>query len=115
MVAAMTPSPWSRAVEEALANFKLTPAELRVLKNLGTNEEVPALARRLGISEHTVRSQLRAIFSKLGISRQAELVRFKEDVGRLAATLDTLLGDDASRQGMIASSASSRLPTRTGS
>lgn len=118
VIAAMTPSPWSRAVEDALTNFRLTPAEIRVLKNLGTSEEVPALARRLGISEHTVRSQLRAIFGKLGISRQAELVRFKEDVGRLAATLDTFLGNDTSRQAMTGGSASSnswppRLHART--
>lgn len=60
--------------------FKLTPAETRLLERLLSGETVVEAADHLAIAHATARVQLRGIFSKTGVSRQAELIR-------LAATL----------------------------
>ena len=53
----------------------LTPAEAAVALEIARGDGRAAAAHRLGIRETTVRSHLSAIFDKLGIHRQAELVR----------------------------------------
>ncbi len=61
---------------EALAKqFKLTPAELRVLFALVEIGGVPEAAEVLGISEATTRTHLRHLFEKTETSRQAELIK----------------------------------------
>jgi DNA-binding CsgD family transcriptional regulator len=61
---------------EALAKeFKLTPAELRVLFAIIEVGGVPETAAVLGISEGTVKTHLHHLFGKTGTSRQAELVK----------------------------------------
>lgn len=57
------------------ALFDFTPAEARVAIALGEGASVDDAARRLGVSRETVRTHLRAIFSKTGVSRQSALVR----------------------------------------
>lgn len=57
------------------ALFDFTPAEARVALALGEGASVDDAAQRLGVSRETVRSHLRAIFSKTGVSRQSALVR----------------------------------------
>ena len=54
--------------------FDLTPAEARVARGIGAAQSVDALAEALGISRETVRTQLKAVLSKTGLSRQQELV-----------------------------------------
>jgi len=53
----------------------LTPAEARLMNLLLEHTSLPPVSRALGISMHTVRSQLRTIRNKTGARRQAELVR----------------------------------------
>ena len=61
---------------EALAKqFKLTPAELRVLFALVEIGGVPEASEVLGISEATTRTHLRHLFEKTGTSRQAALIK----------------------------------------
>jgi DNA-binding CsgD family transcriptional regulator len=61
---------------EALAKqFKLTPAELRVLFALVEIGGVPEAAEVLGISEATTRTHLRHLFEKTETSRQADLIK----------------------------------------
>lgn len=55
--------------------FGLTPAEIRVATLLVAGYDRPAAARHLGVSEQTLRSQTKAIFAKMRIHRQADLVR----------------------------------------
>ncbi|KWV93233.1 helix-turn-helix transcriptional regulator [Erythrobacter sp. YT30] len=55
--------------------FGLTPAEEAVAMEIIKGDGRAATARRLSISESTVRSHLTVIFEKLGIHRQSELVR----------------------------------------
>jgi DNA-binding CsgD family transcriptional regulator len=54
--------------------FGLTPAERRLAVQLGSGLSLRQSADRLGIAYHTARSQLKAVFGKTGVSRQAELV-----------------------------------------
>ena len=56
------------------AKFALTPAEIQLLELLGTGENPRSAAEQLGISYETARSQLKAIFAKTDVHRQAELV-----------------------------------------
>lgn len=54
--------------------FDLTPAEARIARGIGQAQSVEVLARINGVDRETVRSQLRAVLSKTGLSRQQELV-----------------------------------------
>jgi DNA-binding CsgD family transcriptional regulator len=53
--------------------YGLTPAEARVAISAATNGSVPETANRLNLSPNTVKTHLRQIFLKMGISRQSEL------------------------------------------
>ncbi len=55
--------------------FKLTPAEARLATLLARGLSLAEVSRAQDISQHTARAQLKSIFAKTGISRQAELVR----------------------------------------
>lgn len=54
--------------------FDLTPAEAKAAKALTSGETVNSLAAHLGLSRETIRSQLKSIFAKTGVSRQADLI-----------------------------------------
>ncbi|MDF2972952.1 MAG: LuxR family transcriptional regulator [Microvirga sp.] len=61
---------------EALSRaFSLTAGEMRVLMTIVEVGGVPEVSRVLGLSELTVRTHLRNVFSKTGCSRQADLVK----------------------------------------
>lgn len=53
----------------------LTPREMEVLALLADGYRNREIAERLGISEHTVKFHLAAIFGKLGASTRTEAVR----------------------------------------
>ena len=52
----------------------LTPRELEILACLGEGMSNKMVARRLGISAHTVKFHLEAVFAKLGATSRAEAV-----------------------------------------
>jgi DNA-binding CsgD family transcriptional regulator len=54
--------------------FDLTPAEARVARGIGQAETIDALAEATGVNRETVRSQLKAVLAKTGVTRQQELV-----------------------------------------
>jgi DNA-binding CsgD family transcriptional regulator len=56
------------------ALFDLSPAEARVAAMIAEGCSVEATAQALSVKPNTVRMQLKAIFSKTGTNRQAELV-----------------------------------------
>ncbi|MGU3496981.1 helix-turn-helix transcriptional regulator [Xanthobacteraceae bacterium A53D] len=60
--------------ELLMSLFDLTPAEARVAHRIASGATVEATAEALHVSRETVRSQLKAALSKLGLTRQAELV-----------------------------------------
>ena len=55
--------------------FDLTPAEQRLAAEIGTGANLSDVARTRGVALGTVRSQLKSVFGKMGVTRQAELVR----------------------------------------
>lgn len=52
----------------------LTPRELEILRALSEGLSNKAVARQLGISAHTVKFHLEAVFAKLGVASRAEAV-----------------------------------------
>jgi DNA-binding CsgD family transcriptional regulator len=69
------PEKRSRPPEAALRiAFQLTTAEARLALHLASGETLEVAAERLGIARDTTRNQLKNIFAKTGVNRQAELV-----------------------------------------
>ena len=61
--------------ESALRSyFGLSIAEARLAQHLASGEALEDAAKDLGISKNTARVQLKAVFTKLNVHRQAELV-----------------------------------------
>ncbi|MGH1569386.1 helix-turn-helix transcriptional regulator [Methylobacterium sp. P31] len=54
--------------------FDLTAAEARVARFIAQGRTISDVAIKSGTSEATIRTQLKAVFAKIGVSRQAELV-----------------------------------------
>lgn len=54
--------------------FDLTPAEARVARGISEAQTIESLALAAGVSVETIRSQLKAVLSKTGLSRQQELI-----------------------------------------
>jgi DNA-binding CsgD family transcriptional regulator len=54
--------------------FRLTEAEARLATQLALGESLENVADQFGIAKETARSQLKSIFTKTGVHRQAELV-----------------------------------------
>lgn len=63
------------AVDLLRALFGLTPAECRVALLLGDGHAPKEIANLVGVTDNTVRSQIKSIFSKTGVRRQSELIR----------------------------------------
>ena len=60
---------------EALGGgFGLTQSEIAFCKRLLLGETIAEAAEKLGITQGTARTRLKAIFQKTGTSRQAELM-----------------------------------------
>jgi len=58
-----------------MVQFRFTPAETKLAAALLEGEQLEEYAQRAGLSLHTVKSQLRQVFAKAGVSRQAEFIR----------------------------------------
>jgi DNA-binding CsgD family transcriptional regulator len=72
--------PSSRVVQGL---FDLTPAEARVARDIARGLGVPEAAVQAGVTEGTIRSQLKAVFAKTGTSRQAELAALLNGISAL--------------------------------
>lgn len=62
------------AATEPAGRPLLTPREVEVLAAVGQGMSNKAIARRLGISAHTVKYHLEAVFTKLDVNSRAEAV-----------------------------------------
>jgi DNA-binding CsgD family transcriptional regulator len=78
-VAGATPVPPAAILQAA---YRLTPAEARLAQALSGGESLAEAASRFAITAATARSQLKAIFAKTGVSRQADLVRLVAGLAR---------------------------------
>ena len=73
----------AKAGAGAAAMLPLTPAELRLLPYLQTHLTADKIAERLFISSHTVKTEVRAIYRKLGVSSRNDAVQKATAVGLL--------------------------------
>lgn len=64
----------AKSIAQHLRGMGLTPAEARIAEVIGSGGTLRAASEKHGIAYETARSHLRAIFAKLGVQRQAELV-----------------------------------------
>jgi len=70
------PRQHQRPAQEMLrALYKLTPAECRIALLMSEGHSPREIADMTGVTTHTVRSQVKSIFSKTGVRRQGELIR----------------------------------------
>jgi DNA-binding CsgD family transcriptional regulator len=72
----LTPVTWTAvaAAEVIQGLFDLTAAEARVARGVAEGRTVEQIGLAAGLSPQTVRAQLKAVFAKTGLSRQADLV-----------------------------------------
>ncbi len=68
-------------------SFGLTPAETRLAAKLKEGLSLRDAAQALGVSVNTVRNQLRAVFDKVGLTRQSDLVKALTELSALAGAL----------------------------
>jgi LuxR family maltose regulon positive regulatory protein len=69
--------------EAAVGAASLTPAELRLLRLLGTHFSFREIGQQLRLSPHTVKSQAMSIYRKFGMSSRSEAIRHAHDLGLL--------------------------------
>lgn len=74
MSGARLPEAGFHAAEDGAEHGLLTPREVEILAAIGEGLSNKEVARRLGISTHTVKFHLEAIFEKLGAGSRAEAV-----------------------------------------
>lgn len=63
----------------------LTSAELRVLQYLPTHLTVPQIAEEMFVSRHTVKTQVMAVYRKLGVHTRADAIAVARERGMLNA------------------------------
>ena len=73
----------SSAASGATSPLPLTPAELRLLPYLQTHLTADMIAKRLFISSHTVKTEVKAIYRKLGVSSRNDAVQKATAIGLL--------------------------------
>jgi DNA-binding NarL/FixJ family response regulator len=78
-----SPAPARPTLDPIAAPQALSPRETEVLAHLAEGLGNRAIAARMAISEHTVKSHVAAIFGKLGVSTRAEAVAIGVRTGML--------------------------------
>jgi DNA-binding CsgD family transcriptional regulator len=81
-------------VEWLIDAYGLTPAEARVALAVSSGRTIPETASQLGSSPNTIKTHLRAVFAKTGVTGKAGLTRLVASIGMFAAkgtppTVDT--------------------------
>jgi LuxR family transcriptional regulator, maltose regulon positive regulatory protein len=68
---------------DAIGAASLTPAEVRLLRLLGTHYTFREIGGQLHLSQHTVKSQAMSIYRKFAVSSRSEAIRHADDLGLL--------------------------------
>lgn len=84
---AAPPGAGDEALEIFRSAFGLTPAEARLAARLRFGLSLKEASEELGISVNTARNQLKSVFDKLGVNRQADLVRHLAELAQLAQSM----------------------------
>jgi LuxR family transcriptional regulator, maltose regulon positive regulatory protein len=77
----------SSTVSKRSGTLPLTQAELRLLPYLQTHLTADRIAERLFLSSHTVKTQIKAIYRKLGVSSRDDAVQRAATIGLMALKL----------------------------
>lgn len=85
----------ARLTQLVQENFGLTPAEARIAVLVREGLSLCEAAERLSVSVNTVRNQLRAVFDKMGLKRQSDLVRVLTQLCQLTHLLPARRTDGA--------------------
>jgi LuxR family maltose regulon positive regulatory protein len=68
--------------------FRLTPAELRLIPLLASHLTFPKIAERFCLSRNTVKTQAISVYRKLGVSSRGDAIEQALRLGLLAADVD---------------------------
>jgi len=68
---------------DAVGASRLTAAEVRLLRLLGTHYSFREIGGQLCLSQHTVKSQAMSIYRKFGVSSRSEAIGHARDLGLL--------------------------------
>jgi len=63
------------SVDNLVSVYSLTPSEAQVAISLANGHSIDEIATTSNHSSHTIRSQLKSVFRKTGVSRQSELIK----------------------------------------
>ncbi len=63
------------SIDSLVSVYNLTPSEAQVAISLANGHSVDQIANQSHHSSHTIRSQLKSVFRKTGVSRQSELIK----------------------------------------
>lgn len=91
----------------------LTETESTVALRIGGGLSPQEVAADMGTSINTVRSHVRAIFDKLGVNRQGELIKAVSDLAAIGQWLDRALAEDVAAGDRPLTSATMMLPRQS--
>ena len=63
------------SIDNLVSVYNLTPSEAQVAISLANGHSIDEIANQSSHSTHTIRSQLKSVFRKTGVSRQSELIK----------------------------------------
>ena len=63
------------SIDNLVSVYNLTPSEAQVAISLANGHSIDEIANQSHHSAHTIRSQLKSVFRKTGVSRQSELIK----------------------------------------
>jgi DNA-binding CsgD family transcriptional regulator len=63
------------SIDNLVSVYSLTPSEAQVAISLANGHSIDEIADSSNHSSHTIRSQLKSVFRKTGVSRQSELIK----------------------------------------
>jgi DNA-binding CsgD family transcriptional regulator len=63
------------SIDSLVSVYSLTPSEAQVSISLANGHSIDEIAKQSHHSSHTIRSQLKSVFRKTGVSRQSELIK----------------------------------------
>jgi DNA-binding CsgD family transcriptional regulator len=63
------------SIDSLVSVYNLTPSEAQVAISLANGHSIEEIASSSNHSAHTIRSQLKSVFRKTGVSRQSELIK----------------------------------------
>ena len=63
------------SIDNLVSVYSLTPSEAQVAISLANGHSIDDIAEGSNHSAHTIRSQLKSVFRKTGVSRQSELIK----------------------------------------